>query len=65
MRKIKKLALEIQHHRIKFWKWLYTLKWTMNAMRLLPRYHSLDVMKMSINILKSCIAGVKTVISSP
>ena len=33
------------HRRILFWKCLYTLKWTLRAMKLLPRSHSLDFMK--------------------
>ena len=60
MRKSKELVLEIQYHRIKFWKCLYTLKWTLSAMRLLLRYHSIDFMKMSKKNLNSCISGVET-----
>ena len=36
---------ENQHNGIKFWRRLYPCKWTLNALRLLPRSPSIDFMK--------------------
>ena len=43
--KYSQITWENTHHRIRFWKRLYTLKWTLRTMKLLPRCHSFDFMK--------------------
>ena len=44
-----------QHRRIKFWRCLHAVKWTLNAMKPLPRSHSIDFVKISTVMRKESI----------
>ena len=47
---ISRKTQEKARHKIEFWKCLYTVKWTLRAMKLLPRFYFLHIMNIYICI---------------